>query len=559
VGREDGEAVGADPEEAVAPGAYLNWAGRRDFRARIPAPHVLERVADESDPAGDTPSCLVIDGDNLKALVSLHGQYAAAVDVVVIDPPYNTGKSDFRYSDRRFRDPNADADDGDFVSAQDGGRHTKWLNFMAPRLLMIRELMASHGVIFVHISDVELPRLLLLMETIFGEANHLGTIVWKSATDNNPSQIVVEHEYIACFAKNRDLVPSSWRGQLGQQRQMLFDAWTPISESRADLDERRRLWTEFLKANKAELGSYAGNYRHVDERGPFMTADLSFPGGGGPSYDVVHPATNKPTRVPPHGYRVTEDVMRRLVDEDRIHYGKDERSSVLRKLYLSEVTDDPLRSVIASFGGKGVNADLKRLFPDKPDVFPNPKPTALEEYLLSFTASRDALVLDCFAGSGTTGHAVWRLNKRDAGSRRFILVEEGNGDDLYAAELTAERLRRARDAEHLSGSFAFYRVGEVIDREAFATFQRLTIIEAVRQADATGRAAGIRPIDGRLVIGANRRNQAICLGFIGEDGGTVTADMLGEMFIEAKELGLERPLRVYGAACGVIENESEPH
>jgi adenine-specific DNA-methyltransferase len=537
------------------PGLDLSWPERRRGRVRVPTPRVLTPVPEASDPTAEDPGNLIIEGDNRQAMVSLIAQYRGQVDVVLIDVPYNTGKNDFRYSDRRFRDPDADDDDGKFVAAEDGGRHTKWLNQMAPTLHLLKQLMADNGVIFIHIDDNELFNLGALMNEIFDESNRVGVLIWKSATDNNPSQISVEHEYILCYAKDRSRVPSSWRGEMNRPRQMLSDEAARLAVEIPDLAERKAAWFAYLKANKKALGSYAANYRHMDDRGPFMTADLSFPGGGGPSFDVLHPDTGKPTRVPPHGYRVSEESMERLRQDGRLHFGKDESSSVLRKRYLNDTDDDPLRSLITDFGGKGVNVDIKRLFPDDPDCFPNPKPVALEEYLLSFVAGPEAIVLDCFAGSGTTGHAVMRLNKRDGGARRFILIEEGNRGDNYATTLTAERIRRARNQEQLPGGFKFYRVDREIDREAFASFQRQAIVDAIRQADASGKGGGIRPVDGTYVIASNRRGQAICLAYQGPDEGEVTAENLRAMFIEAKDLGLAKPLRVYGTTCEVVEND----
>jgi adenine-specific DNA-methyltransferase len=537
-------------------GIVLSWFGRKQARVSIPKPRVLEPVPEHSDPTDEDPGNILIEGDNRQAMVSLLPQFAGRVDVVLIDPPYNTGKRDFRYDDHRFHDPDADTRKGDFVSAEDGGRHAKWLNQMAPTLRLIRELMAPHAVIFIHIDDRELSRLLILMEEIFDESNRIGMLVWKSSTDNNPSQVVVEHEYILVYAKNKANVASSWRGQMERRRQALQEAWEGIVSAHDTFDERVKEWLAFLKANKKSLGSFASNYRHVDENGPFMTSDLSFPGGGGPSFEVLHP-NGKPTRVPPHGYRVSPEVMAGMLAAKRIHFGKDETSSVLFMRYLSDAEDDPLRSTILEFGGKGVNADIKRLFPEDPDVFPNPKPVPLEEYLLSFVSDRDSLVLDCFGGSGTTGHAVMRLNKRDDGHRRFILIEEGNEGDGYATTLTAERLKRARKLEGLAGGFSFFRVGPRIDVEAFEQLQHRHLVSTILQTDASGRGGGVKPVEGgKLVVGYNTRQEAICLYYDPKSHTPINRDLLREMYLEADALGLARPLRVYGESCDVFGSES---
>jgi adenine-specific DNA-methyltransferase len=196
-------------------GMYLHWDGRRTYRTRVPAPRVLEPVASLS--VGESNANRIIEGDNLQVMVSLRSQYRNAVSVAYLDPPYNTGRKDFRYSDRRFRDPNAD-DEGVYVTDQDGSRHTKWLNYMGPRLYLTWELLAEDGVCFVSINEIELYRLGLLMDEIFHEENRIGILIWKQITDNNPTRIATEHEYILCYAKNKAALAPRWTGDsIGKQ------------------------------------------------------------------------------------------------------------------------------------------------------------------------------------------------------------------------------------------------------------------------------------------------------------------------------------------------------
>lgn len=544
----------AGPASTTEDGVFLSWAGRKGFRAAVPTPRVFVPVPEASDPTDEDPGNLVIEGDNRQTMVSLFAQYQSQVDVVIIDVPYNTGKNDFRYDDARFQDPDADQARGDFVKAEDGGKHTKWLNQMAPTLWLIKELMAAHGVIFVHINDIELPRLLLLMEEIFDAGNWLGTIVWKGSTDNNPSQIVIEHEYIVCYAKDKASVPSPWKGQVSDLVALMKEEFDRVKAESSDLEDLRRRWKVWIRQNKSALPASLWKRSSVDERGPYQPdGDLANPGKRGYYFDVPHPLTKKPVKVPLMGWRFPPESMARLIADDMIEFKEDHTKQPGLRRYLNEDQTDRLRSVI-EMDNRTASYDIARLFPESPNIFKNPKPVALEEYLLSFAAPKDALVLDCFAGSGTTAHAVMRLNKKDGGTRRFIMIEEGNPSDQYATTLTAERLRRARTVEGLPGGFSFLRLGEQIDREAFATFQRHTVVEAIRQADASGRGVGIKPIDGKWVIGANSRRQAICLGY-SVDGEAVTAADLREMFLESDSLGLARPLRVYGSACEVLESD----
>lgn len=160
-------------------------------------------------------------------MVSLRSQYRATVDIAYVDPPYNTGRKDFRYSDRRFQDPNADSDDAVYVNNEDGGRHTKWLNFMGPRLHLIHELLAPHGVCFVSINDVELFHLGMLLDEIFGPKNRLGVVVWKGAIENNPTHIASEHEYVLCYAKQEESIARYWRGE-SDAKQWLLDTYNEL-------------------------------------------------------------------------------------------------------------------------------------------------------------------------------------------------------------------------------------------------------------------------------------------------------------------------------------------
>jgi adenine-specific DNA-methyltransferase len=540
-------------EESTDRGSVLQWLGRRQARVAIPKPRILEPVPEESDPTEEDPGNLVIEGDNRQAMMSLLPQYADKIDVVLIDPPYNLGKNDFRYNDARFHDPDADVARGDFVSAEDGGRHTKWLNQMAPTLRVIKDLMAPHGVIFIHINDVEFPRLLLLMEEIYDQPNQIATIVWKNVTDNNPSRVVVEHEYIVCWARDKTRAAREWASPAAETRDLMLAKFAEMKASEAGANLYAD-WKRWVGRHRDELDEFS-HYKLADDRGPFtgMRA-LHNPGKEGYRYDVIHP-NGKVVTQPMRGYRFPEERMKELLAEGRIIFGRDETQLIQLKVYLDEA-DVSLRGVI-NLDGRSGTTEITKLFPDDPNVFKNPKPVAIEEYLLSFVTDKNAVVLDCFAGSGTTGHAVMRLNKRDEGHRRFILIEEGNEGDNYATTLTAERLRRARRAEGLPGGFTFLRVGPRIDMAAFATIQRGHVAEMVIQTDASGRGGGVRKVDGaKWVIGQNARREAICLCYDAANHPPVTAAILKEMYEETDRLGLIRPLRVYGEACEIFGSES---
>ncbi|WP_297617833.1 site-specific DNA-methyltransferase, partial [Nocardioides sp.] len=538
----------------IGKGLFLHWEGRRNYRTKMPAPRVLEPVEDLS--FGEPDGNRVIEGDNLQVMVSLRSQYRAKFDAAYLDPPYNTGRNDFRYSDRRFHDPDADSDDAFYVSSEDGGRHTKWLNFMGPRLFLVWELLADHGVCFVSISDAELFRLGMLMDEIFGERNRLGVIVWQGNVDGNPTRISTGHEYILCYAKRVESVPSVWTGT-SEAKAWMLDRFAELRSNEPDASKLQVLWQKAIKdqiaahsASVAEggdptvdLGDTLPKYKFVDAVGAYASnRDVHGSEKGQYFYDVPHPSNGKPCKRPPSGYRFPPERMAQLLDQERIIFGPDEHRQVQIKKYLAEV-QPPLRGLLEINSARGLST-LKRLFPEGEQKFIHPKPVELISQLLDFATDNDALILDPFAGSGSTGHAVMRLNAGDGGTRRFVLVEEGTPEDRYCRTLTAPRLRAASEQESLPVAFSFEATGERIDRDAILQLEREAITNLIIQTDITGSGRGLGRVGGKYLIGRNLRGEGVALCWDGRHDSTVDRDVLREMFREAKALSLAKPLRV---------------
>jgi adenine-specific DNA-methyltransferase len=535
-------------------GLHLHWEGRRLYRARVPVPRVLE--PDKRLSVGSEGENLVIEGDNLHVMVSLRSQFNAAIDVCYIDPPYNRGGDDFRYSDARFHDPDADGSDAVYVSNEDGGRHTKWMNFMAPRLAMIHEMLAPQGILFVSINDIELFRLGMLLDEIFDESNRIGVICWKGSADNNPTRLAIEHEYVLIYAKRLSEVARVWSSPDDELRDMLLERFEQMKKEISSVPELKKRWAAFCRANKGALDRL-GRYKEVDEDlRPYQVAyRVHNPKPGGYRYDVLHPVTKKPCREPLNGYRFPQNRMKELINEKRIVFGKTHDQIVQMKDYLDEYRDS-LRSVIEMDARKGAYT-LKALFGKDFEGFRNPKPVELIERLVGAAGNKDALVLDVFAGSGTTAHAVMRLNKQDGGNRRFILVEEGNGTDRYARTLIVPRLKKAIEKEELPGSFTFLRAGRGIDREAILSLEREKIANVICQTDRTGTGSGIRVIvGGKYLIGANRKNEAIALCWAGREDSAVTGEVVDAALKEVTKRGLKTPMRIYGTTCRMSETKS---
>jgi len=536
-----------------ARGLYLHWEGKKQYRQRVPTPRLLEPVRKLS--VGKDTANMIVEGDNLQVLASLKSRYAGEVDVIYIDPPYNLGTEDFRYSDKRFQDPDADDSDAVYVTNEDGGRHTKWLNFIAPRLYMLWEMLNdSRGVLFVSINDVELCRLGLLLNEIFGEENHVGTLIWNGSTDNNPTQIAMEHEYILCYAKSKKSLPSAWIGRQSETKQRMLDEYEKIAKSSKTLQEIDKKWRKFIRDNKAELNPLT-HYVLVDQEGPFTgMRNVHNPGRDGYFYPVVHPKTKKVCKPPARGYRFPQETMKKLIAEKKIIFGKDETQIVQIKTYLRDYVG-ALKSVIDIDSRTGANT-LAKLFGDR-NVFRNPKPVDLIEILLDFSTSKDSLILDAFAGSGTTAHAVLSLNKKDKGRRRFILVEEGRGEDKFCRTLTAERVKRAIKADGYEDGFTFFTTGRKLDRQAIVGLERDALANLICQADETGRGRGITRSPGnKYVIGRNHRSEGICLVWNGDKDSEVTPELLRAAAEEVDKLKLKRPFRIYGTFCRVADTKS---
>lgn len=400
--------------------------------------------AKEGTPANST-SNRIIHGDNLEALKSLLPEFEGKVNCIYIDPPYNTGNEGWVYNDA-VNDPKIKKWLGQVVGkeGEDLSRHDKWLCMMYPRLKLLHRLLADNGVIFVSIDDNEVFHLQLLLNEIFGLQNLIANLVWKrkAGGGDDSEHVATEHEYVLCYAK---------RKQLAKISRVLHES-PAMTAKYNKIENDRRYYLERL--DKTSL-TYSDSMDF-----PIECPDGTF-------VSPPHPDPSNPTT----SWRWSEDTVKDRRSE--LEFIREKKTSEWR-IYTR--TWEPLEGVTPrsllvekDFGrNRDGTQELDSIL--GPKVFNNPKPTKLLTHLMQMGASdKNSLILDSFSGSGSTAHAVLKLNNKDGGNRRFILCEMMN----YAETITAERVRRVingygegnKAVAGLGGGFDFYSVGTALFKE----------------------------------------------------------------------------------------------
>ncbi len=410
----------------------------------------------------------IIHGDNLEALKALLPEYEGRIKCIYIDPPYNTGNESWVYNDN-VNDPKIKKWLGQVVGkeAEDLTRHDKWLCMMYPRLKLLHKLLAEDGVIFISIDENEVSNLRLLMDEIFGAGNFIEQLVWNKRVPKNDKYIGNIHEYVLLFVKNKSVGHKFTQRKEGIPE--INDLIANLKRKKVPIPKAEIEVKNLYKKNAYDRGITL--YNSLDENYKLWgKINVSWPNGQtfGPRYDVLHPKTKKPCKVPERGWRWTKDTFDSLLDYEnikelhdgsfvcgKIWFAKDENTQPSSIKYLEEVSDFLFRSIISTKSEGGVS--LKELTDER---FDYPKPIDLIEILLSSFDTTNAIILDSFAGSGTTAQVVLNLNKNDNGSRKFILIEMED----YAESITAERVKRVINGygtnEGTGGSFDFYELGE---------------------------------------------------------------------------------------------------
>ena len=410
----------------------------------------------------DTTQNLYIEGDNLEVLKLLQKSYFRKVKMIYIDPPYNTG-NDFVYADN-FADPLARYKEVTEQTTKSnpetmGRYHTNWLNMMYPRLRLAANLLRDDGVIFVSIDDVELDNLKKLCNEVFGEENFIACLVYDKNRKNDAKYFSIGHEYMLVYFKS-----TATMNERGTVLRMTKEG---IEEVKAEFERLRKLYdddwgkvNEGLKLlysswDKDDPRKSLARFTRVDEKGPYRDdGNISWPGGGGPRYDVMHPVTHKPCKVPSRGWIYPNPQrMKEEIDRGRVVFGQDETTTPRIRTNLFEADKEVMRSVHFSYA-QTASQTFNAIF-DNRRVFENPKSIDDIKKLVEYVTVKDDcdIILGFFSGSPPTAHAVMQLNAEDGGNRRYIMVQlpevcDEKSEAFKAGyknicEIGKERIRRA--------------------------------------------------------------------------------------------------------------------
>ena len=438
----------------------FTWVGKKAaiMEANRPIRKTLRPCVEESK-NWDTTENIYIEGDNLEALKLLQESYLGKVKMIYIDPPYNTG-NDFVYNDDFKQDfSEYDEESGavdDFgnrlkINYDTNGRfHSKWCSMIYSRLLIAKNILSRDGVIFISIDENEVNTLKNMCDEIFTINNFIAELIWAAGRKNDSKYVSVSHEYILCYFKDAEYIKS--KSIMWREKKQGLDAIYK------EYDELKKRYKGDCKTIEIELKKWYKNlpdgfpakdhkhYNHVDEKGIFFPSDISWPGGGGPKYDLEHPITHKNVKIPSRGWITQKDTMNTWIEKGKIMFGEDENSVPKIKSYLREKEYSVPYSVFYQ-DGRAASKRLAMLMGDK--VFENPKDEEVLKRIIEFVDTEEGdIVLDAFAGSSTTAHAVFEANIEQNKNRKFILIQIP--EEISEKKSTSEKAKKvAKNAINL--------------------------------------------------------------------------------------------------------------
>jgi adenine-specific DNA-methyltransferase len=551
----------------------LNWIGKKaveNHHRTVPF-RLLKDVPELS--VGDPGSGnLIVQGDNLLALKALLPYYAGKVKCIYIDPPYNTGNEGWVYNDN-VNSPEIRRWLGQVVGREGEtlDRHDRWLCMMYPRLALLKEFLRDDGAIFVSIDDNEVGTLQALMREVFGGANAVATIVWEKGKKGDSKLVSITHEYIVAFARDKALLTQlgvRWRRRKPGIDDVLShyqDLRQAHGDDHARIRKEMMAWYRGLK--KGDPRKSHKHYNWSDARGLYFAADFAGPDDGResrPRYPIQHPITGLDCAIPSTGWRWEEETTRTALAEDppRIHFGKDHTTIPNRKSYLFEIDEEPMLSVFYT-DGRAATLEVESIL--GAGAFQFPKDSEVIADLISMVTRPGDIVLDSFAGSGTTAHAVLKRNHHHHADLKFVLIEL---DETVATQKTRPRVQRAVDGYTpltgknraavggLGGGFRYCELGEPLFDERGQIRDTVKFADLARHVffTATGEPLPRERVGRSPLLGVTSANVAVYLLYNGilkdktPDGGNVLTALTLEHLPQHNG-----PRLVYAAACRLSE------
>lgn len=412
-----------------------------NLKKGIPFVKHLKDYTDSVNASVSAPAHVLIKGDNLATVMALQATHKEAVDVIYIDPPYNTGNKDFIYNDS-------------FMDKENPYRHANWLSFMESRLRLARELLSDTGVIMVAIGQDEDARLRLLLDQIFDEKNYIGEVYWYGGNKNDHRFLSVGTDSMFVYAKSKkDLISKNVKFRtikpgLDAMLDKAKELWDKTKDAETATAEYRAWYKKLPARHPAKQLKANAGYNSIDDKGRlYSTSDMSWPGHGGPKYDVLHPVTGLPVAIPVRGWRVIEKTMEKYISEGILKFGKTHKNSLSKKIFLETTSGIIMNNVInvprsrankivASMIGKN-----KFNYPKDHNVLSQWIDYVTPQFRKEESDTKPIVILDFFAGSGSTGHAVLELNAKDNVKRQFILATNNEGG--IAEDVTLPRILAA--------------------------------------------------------------------------------------------------------------------
>lgn len=436
-GKIDFDALKAVLGEAINDSAErynFTWHGKTKARqiAQTPSTGTLRPCSSKEESVNwDTTENLFIEGDNLEVLKLLQKSYHRKVKMIYIDPPYNTGK-DFVYKDdfkdniKNYLQVTGQVDDqGNKIktnSETSGRYHSDWLNMMYPRLKLARNLLKNDGVVAISIDENEIFNLKLICNEVFGEENFAGEVIWKNSSKNDQKYISMQHEYIVFYVRDKGFNLGEWL-EKKEGLDLIYAEFERLKKKYPDnpklIHKEILTWYNSLPKDNSALNNK--HYSWMDETGVYFPDNISGPNDGQYVYDVYHPVTGGKVKAPSRGWFCPEAKMLERIAANGIHFGDDHTTVPCLKTYLKNTEYQSLTS-LKVVDGRAASKRLQALFGEK--VFSNPKDEILlKDIMKAIGVSNDDIVVDIFAGSATTAHAVFELNAEQKSKCKSILIQ----------------------------------------------------------------------------------------------------------------------------------------